>query len=232
MTSKIEVEKVDINKLFDDFWYVVPEYQRSYVWETDDISDLLDDLYFAFTHKTNDEYFLGSLVLRRTSQPTFNEVEVLDGQQRLTTLFLMMAVIRDITSNNALKTTSQERIFQKAVVFKGIPERIRIIYRIRDEVGSFIEKFVLTDKGTLKEDELRKLSEDKNISISHMASAIITMNKFFKEKDDLEEFAVFFPFKCIFIYVSTEGREDAFRLFTILNNRGVPLANADIQNCK
>ena len=228
MTTQIDVKKINFNQLFNDFWYVIPEYQRSYVWKADNVNELLDDLYFAFTNRPKSEYFLGSLVLRKTNQTTFNEVEVLDGQQRLTTLFLMMAVIRDITSNSDLKSVSHGRIFQKGVSFAGIPERVRIIYKIRDDVGSFINTIVLTENGTLKEDELKKSIEAKNVSICNMANAIITMSNFFKGKEDLEEFAMFFPFNCVFIYVSTEGREDAFRLFTILNNRGIPLTNANI----
>lgn len=226
--NKIDAEKIDFNKLFDQFWYVIPEYQRSYVWDVDSVNDLLDDLHFAFLNKPDSEYFLGSLVLRRTNQDAYEEYEVLDGQQRLTTLLLLLAVIRDITHDEELQKVSQERIYQRASRFRGIPERTRIVYRIRDAVESFMAEYVLAPGGTKHTERLKELASGRNISITNMVNAIRTMQEFFTDKDDLEEFSAFFPLKSIFIYVSTESREDAFRLFTILNNRGVPLTNADI----
>jgi len=229
MENKIIAEKKDLHSVFTDFWFLIPEYQRSYVWESDNIQDLLDDLWFAFINRPEDEYFLGSLVLKKTLEKKFDEYEVLDGQQRLTTFFIMMSVIRDITSNADLKEACHDRIFQKENRYKGIPERIRLIYKIRDNVESFIKSYILEDKGTLKPD-VKTLKDSNNVSISHMANAIQTIATFFTEKSqqELENFGEFLGLHPVFIYVSTESREDAFRMFTILNNRGIPLTSADI----
>ncbi|MEA4825013.1 MAG: DUF262 domain-containing protein, partial [Clostridium sp.] len=96
MTSgKIDANKEVLQKIFSqDFWFVIPEYQRSYVWQKDNVSELLDDLIFAFENKPENEYFLGSLVLKRKDNEEFSEYEVLDGQQRLTTFFMIIAVMR------------------------------------------------------------------------------------------------------------------------------------------
>ena len=97
MSSEIRSEKKAFLKLFSsDFWFSVPEYQRSYVWQTDNITELVEDLYYAFQNKPNQEYFLGSLVLKLTEEAEYPEYEVLDGQQRLTTFLMMMAVLRDL----------------------------------------------------------------------------------------------------------------------------------------
>lgn len=229
MENKIIAEKKDLHSVFTDFWFLIPEYQRSYVWESDNIQDLLDDLWFAFINRPENEYFLGSLVLKKTLEKKFDEYEVLDGQQRLTTFFIMMSVIRDITSNKDLKEACHDRIFQKENKYKGIPERIRLVYKIRDNVESFIKCYILEDKGTLKPD-ITVLKDSNNVSISHMANAIQTIRGFFTEKSqqELENFGEYLGLHPVFIYVSTESREDAFRMFTILNNRGIPLTSADI----
>ena len=234
MNNTIQSEKKDINSIFSDFWFLIPEYQRSYVWNDDHINDLLDDLWFAWKNKSDSEYFLGSLVLKRTSERAFTEFEVLDGQQRLTTFFILMAVIRDLTTNRQLKGTCKGRIHQEENEFAGIPKRVRIVYKIRDDVGSFINKFILEGDGT-KNPEIKEMFEIKNVSISHMAKAIETIRNFFKagtdsemEDYEMESFGKFLGFKAVFIYVSTESMEDAFRMFTILNNRGLPLSNTDI----
>ncbi|CAM1359054.1 conserved hypothetical protein [Tenacibaculum litopenaei] len=228
--AEITADKIEVNSLFNNFWFLIPEYQRSYVWNTDNINDLLDDLWYAFKNKPYDEYFLGSLVLKKTSETKFNEFEVLDGQQRLTTFFMFMAVLRDVAIDDDLKEACHDRIFQKANKFKKIPERIRLIYKIRDNVETFINDYVLENGGSNKTDDLKESSKNKNISISHMANAILTISKFFSNKSstEIENFGEFIAEKPVFIYVSTESMEDAFRMFTILNNRGVPLTNADI----
>jgi uncharacterized protein with ParB-like and HNH nuclease domain len=228
--GSIDAKKSNIATIFEKFWFIIPEYQRSYVWETDNINDLLDDLWYAFENRSDSEYFLGSLVLRDLNNGSYKEFEVLDGQQRLTTLFMLLAVIRDTSSNQDLLNTYSDMLFQKKNVFKGIPERVRILYKIRDSVESFISDSILKKGGTKNATFLKdKLNED-NTSIKNMANAIITMRKFFdvKEEIEVESFAQFLAMNVIFIYVSTDNREDAFRLFTILNNRGIPLTSADI----
>lgn len=229
MNSEIKTEKEEIKSIFSSFWFVIPEYQRSYVWDTDNIQDLLDDLWFAYKNKPNDEYFLGSLVLKKTEEKEFNEYEVLDGQQRLTTFFLLMAVLRDISENTDLKEACQKRVYQKGNEFDYIPERVRIVYKIRDNVENFIKEYILVDNGTLNI-VIEKYIESNNTSISHMANAIREMKSFFSDKDDqdIENFCKFLGVKLFFIYVSTESKEDAFRMFTILNNRGISLTSADI----
>lgn len=229
MTSgKIDANKEVLQKIFSqDFWFVIPEYQRSYVWQKDNVSELLDDLIFSFENKPENEYFLGSLVLKRKDNEEFSEYEVLDGQQRLTTFFMIIAVMRDILTDRDYKTTLQDMIYQKENKLKKIPSRQRITYEIRDNVEEFINDFIISEEGTLSE-ELNEKALEENISISNMAKAILTIRDILKEKDNLEEFAGFLLNNALFIYVSTDNTEDAFRLFTILNNRGIPLTSADI----
>ncbi|MBV7273765.1 DUF262 domain-containing protein [Clostridiaceae bacterium UIB06] len=230
MTSgKIDANKEVLQKIFSqDFWFVIPEYQRSYVWQKDNVLDLLDDLFFAYENKPENEYFLGSLVLKRIDNHEFDEYEVLDGQQRLTTFFMMLAVLRDLIDNNDSKNVFQEMIYQKEIKLKKIPSRQRITYHIRDSVEAFIKEFIISENGTLSEIALGERAKEENVSISNMANAIIVMREFLTNKGDLESFGAFLLNNALFIYVSTDNTEDAFRLFTILNDRGIPLTNADI----
>ena len=64
--GEIVSSKVKLMDIFSkEFWFVIPEYQRSYVWENDNIMELMDDLVFAYENKPDSEYFLGSLVLKK-----------------------------------------------------------------------------------------------------------------------------------------------------------------------
>ena len=227
--GEIKSNKVKLMDIFSErFWFVIPEYQRSYVWENDNIMELLDDLFFAYENKPENEYFLGSLVLKKLDNESFPEYEVLDGQQRLTTFFIMLAVLRDLIDNPRNKSQMQEKIYQEEDEFNGVPERSRITYKIRDNIEGFIKTYVITEGGTSKEDYLYNLKDEKNISISHMANAILILRRELSQREDIFEFAKYINKKALFIYVSTSNTEDAFRMFTILNDRGIPLTSEDI----
>lgn len=219
MGRKIESDRIILGKLFEDFWFLIPEYQRPYVWTPDNVNDLLEDLWFAYENSPEDEYFVGSLVLKKVTQSTFDEYEVLDGQQRLTTFALLFAILRSFTRDELLKDTLNKKLFQKENPYDNIPERHRIVYGIRGDSDKFLREFIQSGN---------KRSDGKDVSVKNMINAIETIEKFFKNKNNIEEFAKFLLNKVVFIYVATEDREDAFRLFTILNNRGIPLTNADI----
>jgi uncharacterized protein with ParB-like and HNH nuclease domain len=219
MGRTIESDKIYLGKLFEDFWFLIPEYQRPYVWTPDNVNDLLEDLWFAYENNREDEYFVGSLVLKRVSESSFAEYEVLDGQQRLTTFVLLFSYLINRTNNNKLKSSLKKKLFQEENEFDNIPERPRIVYKIRGYSDKFLRKVIRNGK---KEDNF------KDISVKNMIKALNAIEEFFKNKENIEEFAKFLFHKVIFIYVSTENREDAFRLFSILNNRGIPLTNADI----
>lgn len=233
MTKQIESEKLPIKQLFER-WYKIPNYQRPYVWGKDQISDLLDDITFARNQNDKAEYFLGSTVFqtRKDKDGEYIEDDILDGQQRLTTLFLITATIRDLTQNTDLKKTCNRIIYQNANEFDGTPERIRIIYDIRDEVKKFVDTYIKEEGGTL---DVSKLNHQKertdDQSIKNMINAIISIKKFFSAKENpisVENFFKYLNNKVIMIYVSSESLEDAFRMFTILNNRGIKLRNSDI----
>ncbi len=232
MGGTIDANKEILQKVFsENFWFVIPEYQRSYVWQTDNISELIEDLRFAFEYKPDSEYFLGSLVLKKITNSSYPEYEVLDGQQRLTTFFIMMAVLRDLVTNEKAKNTIHMKIYQEEDALQNVPARMRITYKIRDNVENFINKFLIENGGTIKIKELEQYKESDNVSLANMSNAILVLRDLLKDIQsslDIQEFVRFIFNKALFIYVSTDNTEDAFRMFTILNDRGIPLTNADI----
>lgn len=239
-SQEIETKKVNILELFDEkFWFRIPAYQRSYVWGKDQLDDLLDDLRFAFSEHPKKEYFLGSVVLQRQqvlheglSEP-FVCYDVLDGQQRLTSLFLLMSVLRDITDDEDVLEQSTKAVFKKGSRVAGRPDLLRLSFEIRDQVELFIDEIVKPTKGTNKVERLQEFVKHPNVSLSHMASATLflreELQKYKQKHPDLfDEFAIFIFAKVIMIYVASESMEDAFRMFTVLNARGIPLRNSDI----
>jgi uncharacterized protein with ParB-like and HNH nuclease domain len=234
MVQKIESDKLLVKDVFSK-WFRIPEYQRPYVWETDQVTELLDDVMHAQTSNPDSQYFIGSLVLQKKEKEEgstkYVEYDLLDGQQRLTTLLLITAVVRDltpITNTSRLKTTN-ESIFQMANPDDNIPERLRIVFDIRDQVKSFINEYVKAEGGTLKEAELllKVQNKEEDISIRNMSNAIITISKFFAD-NKIDNFFPYLRSSVLMIYVAAEELEDTFRLFTVMNSRGIKLRNSDI----
>jgi len=234
MTQKIESDKLYIKDVFSK-WFRIPEYQRPYVWDNDQVTELLDDVMQARISNPDSEYFLGSMVLRKHEKEEagtkYIEYDLLDGQQRLTTLFLITAVVRDLTpnTNSSRINTCQDTIYQMANPDDNIPERVRIVFDIREQVKDFINEFVKGVGGTLKEAELKLKVENKeeDISIRNMSKAILTIREYFLS-NNINDFFPYLRSNVLMIYVSAEELEDAFRLFTVMNSRGIKLRNSDI----
>ncbi len=96
-TLKIESQDLSVGDLFKDF-YSVPDFQREYVWQREQVEKLLQDLYDEFYDEDRrilpgPEYFLGSMVACKADDGTYR---LIDGQQRMTTLYLILYVLRDI----------------------------------------------------------------------------------------------------------------------------------------
>ena len=239
--GQIESAKIVIGEVFSRFWFRIPDYQRAYVWGKDEISELIDDVNYASEHNPEGQYFLGSMVLRKATRTmdgvAFEEYELLDGQQRLTTLMLMLACIRDRVTDAKLKGACREMLYQEENKWKKIPGRNRIVYDIRDNVGAFIERYIKADDGSQSAD-LPGIASSKNLSLANMAAGMQTIHASFDDADrfpsagEFDRFVGYLLNNALFIYVSTEDLDDAFRLFTILNNRGIPLSNSDILKAK
>lgn len=229
----IESEKLYVGEVFGK-WFRIPEYQRPYVWGKDQIAELLQDLNDAMNRDENAQYFLGSMVLqKKTSEKNsthYIEYDVLDGQQRLTTLFLLVSVIRDLTENEDCLKTCKEIIFQKKNLFTNTPERLRVVFDIRQEVKDFIDLYVKEEKNTLKVTSslIQSYGKDTDLSVINMSKNIVQIREYFQEHQNFDDFAIFLINKVLMIYVGSEELDDAFRLFTVMNNRGVKLRSSDI----
>lgn len=232
MAKEIKCEKRIIREIFS-MWYAIPDYQRAYVWDTDQIRDLLDDTFNAYRENSDAQYFLGSMVLKINEKTergvSYTEYELLDGQQRLTTMLLLLACMRDFAPQH--QGTLSPFIYQKEEALLQQPERMRILFQIRSDVRDFVDKYVKPMTGTENVSKLEEISKSKteNISVRNMANAILVTRNFLEEhRTELDGYLIYFLNKVLMIYVATEELQDAFQLFTVLNNRGVKLSSADI----
>lgn len=102
-----EVTKIAVSKIFHNVNYIIPIYQRNYAWDELQIEQLLEDICDHTDVDNNDDsYFLGTLIVNQTDNVLF---EVIDGQQRLTTLFLITRALGINYCHDALSFEARKK---------------------------------------------------------------------------------------------------------------------------
>jgi hypothetical protein len=244
--KSIDTGKLYVKELFDkEAFYKIPEYQRPYVWGTQQIYDLLNDVSSAMDADPKKDYFLGcmiwNLVEGRLGKYTFGCRDILDGQQRFITLFLLHAVLRDRSNEKNLAAKVGERLKQKEDTYDGIPERNRVLFATRND-QPFLDKYVLPVGATQNLDSLRAVSSSDahSNSVRTMARAILDMNSWWdsrladiadvaEREDYLPSFFRYLSNHVMALFLATpDNLDEAYNLFTVLNSRGVQLQASDI----
>ena len=231
--SKLNVDQKTIMLLFSDKKsdFLIPDYQRPYAWEEMQCQTLWDDIFsFAFPDNncdkfdSNEEYFLGSIV---TFENERNKKEVIDGQQRLTTLMLLLrafyAKFNNMQDENSKST--RERIAQCLWKTNEFGQANLNVLKIDSEVATDNDKDEFLE--ILKTGVVQK-EQKSNYAKNY---------RFFQEKIDnfLSEYPSYFAYlparilgNCILLPVEAESQDTALRIFSTLNDRGLPLSDADI----
>src|SRR5437764_2961102 len=138
----IQGQEYPIQKIFsDDFFFTIPLYQRPYAWTTEQAEELFDDLLiFAGDSREQIEelnpYFLGSIVLIKGEKP---EALVVDGQQRLTTLTILLSTIRALVQTKFADALTPF-LYQEGSLITGTSNRYRL--RIRERDDEFFRQYI------------------------------------------------------------------------------------------
>ncbi|MDH3006746.1 DUF262 domain-containing protein [Gordonia alkanivorans] len=107
-TAQLTAHELELLKVFSsDFDFRIPEYQRPYSRKPEHALQLLDDLGEALDEPGDEPYFLGSIVL--VKRPEAAQADVIDGQQRLTTLTILLSVLRDMTRQRPVGWWTSDR---------------------------------------------------------------------------------------------------------------------------
>ncbi len=231
--SKLNVDQKTIMLLFSDKKsdFLIPDYQRPSAWEETQCQTLWDDIFsFAFPDNNCDkfnrdeEYFLGTIV---TFENDNSKKEVIDGQQRLTTLMLLL------------------RAFY-AKFGKMQDERSKSTQKMISQCLWKTNEFGDADLNVLKINSEVATDNDKEEFLNILKSGVVNVEqksnyaknyRFFQEKIEnfLNEYPSYFAFlparilgNCILLPVEAESQDTALRIFSTLNDRGLPLSDADI----
>ncbi|KRO29307.1 DUF262 domain-containing protein [Lactiplantibacillus fabifermentans] len=238
-----------INELFHDNKFIVPLYQRNYAWETNEIEDFWSDLEDIVNGKRNNHFF-GQIVTYRNNN---NEQEIIDGQQRLTTSTIFMAVIRDIANeiytdlskNPANALDAEESGDELRDIRNQVKKSIRgekgdasslTVQQHVDDDGESLQTFFfnLTHSNSNALTTKTNSEPKKNMQKAYrdMYSWILKSLKLEKtlsgriNKLKLTFESFFEDFYIVMI--SAPSRRDAFTIFETLNSRGKDLKASDI----
>ena len=233
MTTEIEAKEVTVAKLFSpDFIFKIPIYQRPLSWEKDNFDQLFEDVHDALISKEK-QYFLGSIILQEHEHDK-NRFYIVDGQQRISSLAILMAVIRDSTKNPKLKKNLASYLYQEEDEFKRIPAEMRIMPW--QDLKDMFKKYIYEPEGTKKftddfEQKLIKYNDTQDPRY-HLYEAINIFSGKLEEKLSepklMEEFVKYLLNSVYLVYIKTTSFASAFRLFNVLNTRGLPLNTSDL----
>lgn len=227
MSVQIIGSNYKLSKIFSsDFDYEIPAYQRPYAWTEDETSELFDDLYQFYLEETEEDYFLGSIVLIKDENIPLSEV--IDGQQRLTTLTILLAVVAS-KLNGEFRDDFKNYIMEPGRASQGLPAKPRLALRERDR--DFFRTYIqsLNFEALFNFDEKQLENEAQRNILKNARWISNRINLVLQDNESkLCDFGSFIVQRCSLVAVSTPNRQSAFRIFSVLNSRGLDLLPTDI----
>ena len=228
---KIESEDIDIENLLAGRFFSIPRFQRPYSWDDENIQDLWDDVMSA----KGEDYFIGSMVVYREGKQDFS---VVDGQQRLTTITLLLCAIRDAFAglgeqdlaegihqlverkNRAnkneyvLRTETSFPYLQEKILKFGEADIQNLPELVEEQTLKRASKMLVTKVGSLL------AAVDLDASITADDKLEIKIERLVALRESVLNLKV--------IFVKLENEEDAYLIFETLNTRGKDLAVTDL----
>jgi len=233
VATTIEVNKQSVKQLLETGKvnkFIIPEYQRPYAWSDEQIQTLFEDL-VEYTENNNEStYFLGTIVSYENEN---GEQEIIDGQQRITSLFLLLRAL--YSKLNSMTETKEVKNF-KGQIESALWEQDELTAEV-DFEKTLIESRVMRDEGNkvfseiLITGDIGVLAKD-NYSLNYRLFTELI------ERYATNEPQLFFYFirnvlnKAILLPITADSQDTALTIFSTLNDRGLALSDADIFKAK
>ena len=228
--SRIENHKYSVYQAFRQCFYIVPDYQREYVWKDKEVIRLLDDINEQVAASTDKEYFIGTVLVSPTDQK--EHFDVIDGQQRLTTLFLLLCALQVMLKDQeAAQPLSQlislsyptkdgeaKTSLKLEPRYEGAPAIIsKIVETAGDpsETTTAINAMGVKDYGSLT-----------NIVNAYTAIYVYLQNNY-KTEQELKQYWGYLANNVIFFQIQTDVGS-ALKIFETINERGIGLNPMDL----
>ena len=222
------VEHPTIEEVFKDF-YEVPAFQREYVWKSEHVEALLSDAQEALFDEngspTQSEYFIGSIV----SYKADDIFQLIDGQQRITTLFIALCAIRD--KRNQLKDPEsisflESMIFAQHQTPEGTTRQRLRLKPLYEDAGDILQCLAFSSDIKIRNEKLP--ASAKNMLEAYNASIEFLEEKFGDDVVSLRKFQASFTKRVRLVRIQTGSVSEALRIFETINDRGIGLNALDL----
>ena len=239
MATTISVNKQSVSELLKTGRtkpFIIPEYQRPYAWTSEQVETLFEDIWeFATTIgglDRNGSYFLGSIVSFENEN---GEQEIIDGQQRITSLFLLLRAIytKLIKGDDAQTDAAQNFIRQIEPAIWRTDNRtgkvdynnILLTSKVVDNEGNEILRNILKDG-------IANPNANDNYSKNYLLFQKLYDEHCTKSPLKVYDFIYALLNQAILLPICADSQDTALTIFSTLNNRGLPLSDADIFKAK
>ena len=227
MSNRITGKEYALKDIFSQqFDYHIPPYQRPYAWTEEECETLFDDLYDFFLTEKTDNYFLGSIVLKKVEDKPL--ADVIDGQQRLTTLTILLAAIASCLTGK-MRNACEDYLREPGNPLTGLKPEPRL--HLREKESSFFESYIQNvnlDSLIALDPEALETEAKKHIRANCEVFLKRINAKFNNDETQVQPFCTFLLTRCFLVSVSAPSQQSAFRVFSVMNNRGLDLLPIDI----
>jgi len=227
------VNNYPVSQIFDieaGVVYAIPRYQREYTWGKNQWENLFDDVL-----ENDPGYFLGSIICinQSTDALSVQKLELVDGQQRLTTLSLLFASVYHALKSHETDLDDEQRVelinLKRKLVLKKGDDQIRLIPQIQNNNNSDY-RAVLAEIGVISECDVPAFAGNRKIfrAYRYFQDRIDEMaNSRSNRLGAIMEFLDKVSHACL-VKIEVASHADAYTLFESLNNRGMPLTAIDL----
>ena len=228
--ARIENHKYSIEEAFRECFYIVPDYQREYVWTDKEVHQLLEDINEQIDAGSTREYFIGTVLVSPTDQK--NHYEVIDGQQRLTTFFLLLCALKHVFQGEPQRQVVSGLISTSYTDSDGETRTSLKLEPRYENAGEVMAKLVELDADP---QAVRTGIQSAGIasfgSLENLVSAYGTIYRYLKDNYDdapkLKKYWGYLANNVVFIQISTDV-SSALKIFETINERGVGLNPMDL----
>lgn len=225
---KIDAEIKSLSKILpeNDSFYQIPNYQRPYSWDKENIFELVEDLvnsYLSREDKDDGNYFCGSLVLIKNSRD--ERMDIVDGQQRMTTFIIMACVFRDLF-NEQLSERGKDFI-KRSIQDPYEIEKKKLKFLTGEKYQSEFEKMLFNRIDFKETKVIEKKVNNKYLKNAHYLRDIIKQ-KIEEENLQIGSFLEWIYKNVVLTVITCPSMDSAIQIFNVLNDRGMPLSPIDI----
>lgn len=226
MVDTIQPTYLSLIDLLDKKLFTIPEYQRSYSWSERQREDLFGDIESLWKQSDDNGHFMATVVcLRRGNIPLgtdkFTNLDIVDGQQRLTTLIILLNAIR-FASNKKDKAQKRSADELRALLVK--PHDNLLLLQTNHDSSYFFANYLR--KGSAPKPNIAKTLADRNL-LSAIVECKHFVDEWIEEGRSLVELVALLKNELKFILHVISEEKTVYTVFEVLNSRGIEVAWLD-----